>query len=70
MSSPVSQFETMVNDFIVGAATVLDQIALALINYAPVIAGTLAAVGLGYIAFRYIRKIPFVNKIIGWFTGI
>jgi len=69
MSSPVSMFETMVNDLIVGTATVLDQIFQALINYAPVIGGTLAAVGLGYVAFRYIRKIPFVNRIIGWFTG-
>ena len=70
MSSPVSAFETMVNDFITGTATVLDQIAQALINYAPVIGGTLVAVGLGYIAFRYMKKIPFVNRLLGWFTGV
>jgi len=69
MSSPVSAFETMINDFITGAATVLDQIAQALINYAPVIGTVLVAVGLGYIAFRQLGRIPFVGRLIGWLTG-
>ena len=69
MSSPVSAFESMVNDFITATATILDQLAQALISNAPIIVGTLIAVGLGYLAFRYIRRIPFVNRLIGWFTG-
>jgi len=69
MSSPVSAFESMINDFITGAATVLDQIAQALINYAPVIGTVLVAVGLGYIAFRQLRRIPFVGRLLGWLTG-
>jgi F0F1-type ATP synthase assembly protein I len=69
MSSPVSSFETMVNDFITATATLLDQFAQALITAAPYIAGTLLAVGLGYLAFRFLRRTPIVNRIIGWFTG-
>jgi hypothetical protein len=69
MSSPISAFETMINDFITGAATVLDQLAQALINYAPVIGSILVAVGMGYIFFRQLGRIPFVGRLVGWLTG-
>jgi len=69
MSSPVSAFETMVNDFITATATVLDQIAQALIASAPYIAGVLLATGLGYAVFRFVRRSPIVNKLIGWLGG-
>jgi F0F1-type ATP synthase assembly protein I len=69
MSSPISSFETMINDFITATATILDQLAQALIASAPLIAGTLVAVGLGYLAFRFLRRTPIVNRLIGWLTG-
>jgi len=66
MSSPVSAFESMVNDFITATATVLDQIAQALISSAPYIASVLLATGLGYVIFRFVRRSPIVNRLMGW----
>jgi len=40
-----------------------------LINYAPVIGTVLVAVGLGYIAFRQLGRIPFIGRLVGWLTG-
>lgn len=69
MSSTASTFQTMIQDFINGIATVLDQIAQALTSYAPVIAAVLVSVAIGVVGFRLLSRIPFVNRIVGWLTG-
>ena len=70
MSSVASTFQTMVQDFINAAATVLDQIAVTLSNYAPVIAGVVIAVATGYIGFRLLERTPILRRVVGWLTQL
>ena len=69
-SSPLNSFENMITDFITAVATVLDQIAQALIANAGLLAWITVLALAGGIVFAVIRNTPIVNKIVGFFKRI
>jgi len=69
-SSPLNAFENMVNDFITAVATVLDQIAQALIANAGLLAWIAVLTLAGGVAFAFLRKTPIVSDIVAFFRRI
>jgi len=69
-SSPLTAFENMITDFITAVATVLDQIAQALISNAGLLALIVVYALAGGIVFAVIRNTPIVNRIVGFFRRL
>ena len=69
-SSPLNAFENMVTDFITAVATVLDQIAQALISNASLLAWIAVYALAGGLVFAFLRKTPIVNNIVAFFKRI
>jgi len=69
-SSPLNAFENMITDFITAVATVLDQIAQALISNAGLLAWIVVYALAGGLVFAVIRKTPIVNQIVGFFRRL
>ncbi len=66
MSSPASGISTLASDFVNGIVAVLDQFAVALTNYAPLIADVVIGVGVASAIGYALTRIPFVSKFLGW----
>jgi len=69
-SSPLNSFENMITDFITAVATVLDQIAQALISNAGLLAWIVVYALIGGVVFAFLTRTPVVNKIVGFFKRI
>jgi hypothetical protein len=69
-STPLNAFENMVSDFITGVATVLDQIAQALIANASLIGWIVVYTLAGGLVFAFLRRTPIVSSIISAFRRI
>ena len=73
MSNPTSglveSFQTAITDLINAGGSILSSVASALSTYAPVIGEILIAVGIGYLGFKLIGRIPFVTRLFNMLTG-
>jgi hypothetical protein len=69
-SSPLNAFENMITDFITAVATVLDQIAQALIANAGLIAWIVVYALAGGVVFAFLSRTPIVNQIVGFFRRL
>ncbi|MFP3257737.1 MAG: hypothetical protein RXO36_08050 [Candidatus Nanopusillus acidilobi] len=69
-SSPLNSFENMISDFITAVATVLDQIAQALIANASLLGWIVVYALAGGLVFAFLRRTPIVDRIVGFFRRI
>ena len=70
VSSPLNAFENMITDFITAIATVLDQIAQALISNASLLAWIVVYALIGGVVFAFLTRTPIVNRIVGFFRRL